>query len=225
MWQQVLLELLLLPCLYGDYQSLFTFSSPGMEFNGTLNLQLLDLVTKSSMRQCSLVCHQLPSCRTFDYDSISQRCRLFEADSTTGSIIPSSSPVSTIGTLRIDASIYTPFRNQPCSICEGNRYEVCSTTTSRCQCPPRTYWTGSICALQLLENGPCAKVDACRLDLNLTCPSNCYGEFNRCLRSFINCKLSIVNDEDAATRSFLCRYATDASSRLWCHCGGCLQRY
>ena len=40
-----------------------------------------------------------------------------------------------------------------------------------------------MCALALFENDTCTQMDACRSDLNLTCPGNCYGDFKRCIKS------------------------------------------
>ena len=46
--------------------------------------------TAQTKSHYSAAYNQLSSCRMIDYDSISKRCRLFEDDSTTGSIISSS---------------------------------------------------------------------------------------------------------------------------------------
>jgi hypothetical protein len=116
---------------------------------------------------------------------------LFEGDSTTGSIISSSSSTSVVGTVRISSTLYSSTYDQPCQACQQDRYEVCSTNTSTCQCPDHTYWNGSVCALQLFENETCGQVNSCRSDLNLSCLTDCYGNSPQCLQSVIYSKNTI----------------------------------
>ena len=163
------------------YQSRMIFSSMGKEFQPQNNIQLLSTKTIPTKIRCAAACNQLLSCRTFDYDSVSQRCRLFEGDSTTGSIIASSSSTSLVGSILISSTLYSSTHNQPCQTCQENRYETCVTNTSACQCPSHSYWDGSICALQLFGNDQCNFTDSCRWDLNLTCQRDCYGVFKQCI--------------------------------------------
>ncbi|CAF1637774.1 unnamed protein product, partial [Rotaria magnacalcarata] len=118
--------------------------------------------------------------------AISKRYRLFEGDSTTGSINSPLSPTSIVGVVSISSSIYSSINNQLCQSCTENRYEVCFASTNRCQCPVNAYWNGSLCALQRFGNATCEKQDACRSDLNLTCATDCYGNFLRCLPLFFD---------------------------------------
>ena len=171
-----------------SFESYAKLSPFGFEFQPRTNIQLLSTASTLTRLRCSALCNQFPSCRTFDYDSVSQRCRLFEGDASTGASLVSSSSTSVVGTVRLLPSLYLPTHNQWCSTCEQSRYEICSNDTNRCQCPTHSYWNGKICALALFENSTCTQVDACRADLNLTCPANCYGEFQRCIRSSYNCK-------------------------------------
>jgi len=164
------------------YQSNIKFTSSGFEYQPQNTIQLISINTAQTKLRCSAACNQLSSCRIFDYDSVSQRCRLFEGDTTTGSIIPSSSSTSVVGTVRIDSTLYSPIYNQSCQSCQQNRYEVCSANTTTCQCPPHSYWDGSVCALQLFQNDACSQLDMCRSDLNLTCGSNCNGYPPQCLQ-------------------------------------------
>jgi len=158
------------------YESYMSLSSMGMEFQPQNNIQLISQTTIQSKIQCAAACNQLSSCRTFDYDLASQRCRLFEGDSTTGSIISSSSSTSIAGTVSISPTLYSSTYNQSCQACQASRYEVCSINTSTCQCPMHSYWNGAVCALQLFEYDICPQWDSCRSDLNLSCSSeNCYG--------------------------------------------------
>ncbi|CAF0866509.1 unnamed protein product [Rotaria sp. Silwood1] len=156
-------------------------TSMGLEYAPNNQIQLIVTETIQTKTLCSAACNQLPSCRIFDYDLISKRCRLFEGDSITGSIISSSSSTSIVGIVRISSNLYLSIHNQFCQACPENRYEVCSTNTNKCQCPVHTYWNGSVCALQLFENDTCTQPDACRSDLNLTCTTDCYGNWPKCL--------------------------------------------
>ena len=38
-----------------------------------------------------------------------------------------------------------------------------------------------MCVNRLLQNETCSQLDACREDLNLTCGTNCYGSFTKCV--------------------------------------------
>lgn len=166
-----------------NYETWISLSSPSRYFQHRFSIQLLSVMMSESVNDCASACSRLTHCRTFDYDSSSLQCRLFEADSITGAILPSASPTSVVGSVEITPDLYSAMHDQPCAACAGSRDEVCSTNTNTCQCPPRTYWNGQICRLQLFENDTCTQADACRSDLNLTCASNCYGENQRCVPS------------------------------------------
>lgn len=165
------------------YQSNIRFTSSGFEYQANNNIQLITIITSSSKIRCSAACNQMSTCLTLDYDTLSQRCRLFAGDLTSGSIIVSSSSTSLVGTVRISSALYSSIYNQSCQACSENRYQVCSSNTARCQCPDQTYWNGSVCALQLLSNDPCLQSSMCRSDLNLTCGSDCFGYTLKCSQS------------------------------------------
>ncbi|CAF1976826.1 unnamed protein product [Rotaria magnacalcarata] len=163
------------------YSSTLSLRLEGHEFQPQYDVQLIFNETAQSLILCSAACNQNPSCRVFDYDSSSHRCRLFEADLTNGAIIAVASQTSLVGSVILSASLYASIYNQSCSACQGNRYQTCSSTTNMCQCPGNSYWNGSMCPLQLFENATCSQIDACRSDLNLSCIINYYGEFTQCL--------------------------------------------
>ncbi len=167
----------------GIYQSMIAFSSMSLEYQPKNAFQLILTNTAQTKLRCSEICNQMSSCRVFDYDSISQRCRLFEGDLTTGSIISSSSSTSAVGTVRIGSSLYSSIHGQSCQSCQQDRYEACSANTTTCQCPLHSYWDGSICALQLFQDDVCSEPDMCRSDLNLNCGSYCDGYPPKCLPS------------------------------------------
>ena len=164
----------------GIYSSRFTFSSPGQEFQLKLSNQLISSVTVRSRLMCAAQCNEYISCRTLDYDSNSRRCRLFEADLTTGSSISSASSSLVVGYVTLSMPLYAPIHDEPCSACQENRYQICSVNTSTCQCPLNAFWNGTICSLQLFQNATCNQVDACRPDLNLSCAKGSNSTFTRC---------------------------------------------
>lgn len=211
------LLLLSLP-IDGIYQSKFSISSGGKIFQRQLNVQLLLVTTETSIVKCALQCNQRIACRTFDYNASSRRCRLFEADSTTGTIASSSSLSSAVGSMQILPSLYSSTHNQPCAKCAQTRYEVCSTNTSTCQCPPRTRWNGQICVLQLLANAPCTQSDACRSDLNLNCSFDCYNELQICAPVQMPGKCDVfrwIRSNDCGLN--LRRYEWKFRCALWCY--------
>ncbi|CAM2729692.1 unnamed protein product, partial [Rotaria socialis] len=163
------------------YSSRHSLSLQGHEFQPQYGVQLIFNNTAQSLLLCAAACSQNPPCRTFDYDSSSHRCRLFEADLTNGAIIAMASQTSIVGSVILSASLYASMYNQSCSACQENRYQTCSSTTNTCQCPGNSYWNGSMCLLQLFANATCSQIDACRSDLNLSCIINSYGEFTQCL--------------------------------------------
>lgn len=166
-----------------NYQTRFTVTAPGKYFLHRFSIQLLSVTTSRSVTKCAAKCGTLPHCRTFDFDPVSKQCRLFEADSTTGTTLAAASPTSVVGSSQITRDLYSATHNQACSASAQNRYAVCSSSTSTYQCSLRTYWDGEICRLQLFKNDTCTRTDGCRSDLNLTCASTCYGENRRCVPS------------------------------------------
>ena len=110
----------------------------------------------------------------------SRRCRLFEGDLTTGSMIPSASATSVVGTMVISPSMFAQSHAQPCQACVDSRYEICDANTSTCQCRPHSFWNKSTCAMQLFANETCSQVGSCRSDLNLTCVADFIGQFREC---------------------------------------------
>ncbi|CAF5181004.1 unnamed protein product [Rotaria magnacalcarata] len=161
------------------YSSTFSLSLQGHEFQPQYGVQLIFNETARSRLLCSAACSQNPSCRIFDYDSSSHRCRLFEADLTNGAIIATASQMSIVGSMILSASLYASMYNQSCSACQENRYQTCSPTKNTCQYQGNSYWNGSMCPLQLFANATCSQIDACRSDLNLSCIMNSYGEFTQ----------------------------------------------
>jgi hypothetical protein len=150
------------------WQSFIDFSSSGFEFYPKdMEALFLQEINADSILICAKTCHSMALCRTFDFDSVSHRCRIFQGDlATTGSIIPSSLPDSIVGSVALDPAPYSSY-DQPCSFCQGSRYLQCINST--CQCQPNTYFDGSVCRSQQLLGGVCINETDCRIDRNYTC--------------------------------------------------------
>ncbi|CAF5224406.1 unnamed protein product, partial [Rotaria magnacalcarata] len=97
------------------YSSTLSLSLQGHEFQPQYGVQLIFNETAESVLLCAAICTQNPSCRIFDYDSSSHRCRLFEADLTNGAIIAVGSQMSIVGSVILSASLYASMYNQSCS--------------------------------------------------------------------------------------------------------------
>ena len=200
------------------YQSYIDISSVGHEFQSRNSLQLILQITSASRLHCSLASHQHFTCRAFDYDSVSGRCRLFEGDLTTGSIVPSLSPTSSVGVFTVSPGLFSQIHDKSCQACEDSRYETCSPITQQCQCGPHTFWDGSMCSLQEFENDSCSQVNACRADLNLVCTRSINGSFINCLAGALDrnkglidlCTLRLsrraseIRDDEHSTRAPYC---------------------
>ena len=156
-------------------KSVSGISGMGWEFLPADNsLPPLFTCTTKRLLYCNLECNKRIDCRTFDYDEDSRQCRLWDADTTTGFIVASSTkPRSSVGSIKLSPSIYADIHNQSCDKCAQSRYEMCDTNSNTYQCPSKTFWNGSMCSAQLLRNQICTRVDACRSDLNLTCEPSC----------------------------------------------------
>ena len=151
-----------------DWQSMMDVSVAGLMFS-PVDAQALFLMEASagSLLRCALLCHSTPTCRIFDFDDQSRRCRIFEGDiGTMGSLVSSSSSQSRVGSMQLSAAYFTR-RGQACSFCEHSRYLTCVNGT--CQCYPHSYFDGSMCQSQKLIDASCNAATECRTDLNYTC--------------------------------------------------------
>jgi hypothetical protein len=165
--------LLLVNTIYSQdlFNTRMTLTPTGHEFQPmNMSVQLLNTVYVSTRIRCAKACVQIGDCRTFDYDSsLSGRCRLFEADLTTGQIISSSSSTSIVGSTLITNDMFVSFGNTPCNFnCKNSPYLSCNINNT-CQCEGHTYWNGTTCDLQKFTGASCSVNNECRVDLNLTC--------------------------------------------------------
>ncbi|CAF1221759.1 unnamed protein product [Adineta steineri] len=151
-----------------DWQSSMNLSSPGFQFS-PINYQALFLsqINTKSLFSCAQTCHSNGNCRIFDFNDQSLLCRLFQGNIITmGSIVPSSSPQSRVGSRKYNVEQFLN-HGQSCSLCEGSRYMRCINNT--CQCEMNTYFDGLICQSQKLLGDVCMNSTECRHDLNYTC--------------------------------------------------------
>ena len=163
-------------------KSVSTVVGPGQKFVPYDNTYPAFLTfTTQKLLYCSVECNKRIACRTFDFDGNTGQCRLWDVDTTTGSIVASpSTPQLFVGSIQLTPSTYANIYNQSFIACAESRYLQCNTTSNTCRCPSKTYWDGSMCSAQLLKNQICPYTGACRSDLNLTCQPNCDFTY-RCL--------------------------------------------
>mgnify|MGYP001045225520 FL=1 len=150
------------------WQSTIEFSDIGMEYS-PINKEILILneIITDSLIICAQHCHSASSCHIFVYDSQSKYCRTYNGDANyTGLIVPSLSSESIVGFIELFPEQFT-YRGSPCSFCQGSRYLQCVDST--CQCPPNTFYDGSICRSQRFLDGECFDDSHCRDDFHLTC--------------------------------------------------------
>lgn len=129
---------------------------------------------------CVYKCYTNLVCRTFNYDSSTSRCQLFEGDTVaTGSMHGTSSSTAIAGSIDVSEQDFENF-NKSCDQCDGTRFLRC--VNGQCKCQEHTYWNGTMCLPQ--SSMACTEceqnMDMCRVDMGLACQS-----FNRCHCEFI----------------------------------------
>jgi hypothetical protein len=164
-----------------SFQSYTSLGELGTEFSPVnRNALLLDTLSVATTIRCAAQCNQLFECRTFNFDSSTKQCQLFEGDLiATGSIRSSSSSTSVIGTIRLLESDFQD-HGKSCDHCSENRFLRC--VNNNCDCRQHTYWNGSMCLPQLpVSCVECQQnMTMCRTDLGLACQS-----YNKCDCKFI----------------------------------------
>ena len=155
--------LLLLP-IQCQYQSFITISAKGYEFLPVNHIAFLDQFNCLSFHSCAKACNFNFRCRTFDYDTMSQQCRLFEDESFTDQIILSNSQFSRVGSILYAPALYPQgVFNYPCdNACMLNRYFLCDPTLNTCQCPINTFWDGQVCQNMRYLHAQCSMDTQCR---------------------------------------------------------------
>ena len=120
----------------------------------------------STLEECTRRCNANYLCRTFDYNSEPNWCRLFEVESSPGQIINDQSLPSQVGQVQLLSDLYQAF-NQSCDYCVTNRYLTCRSAI--CQCPWKTFWNGLFCEKQRYAGDSCTSDTQCRTDYEWAC--------------------------------------------------------
>lgn len=154
----------------------FSMKQPGHRFEPVDNVELLSIFTNiRSTISCAMMCYRNSLCRTFDFDSISRRCRLFEGSFDTGSLLPNF-PSTIVGWITLDPSMFTLY-NATSSQCMNSRFLNSTSLSGHCECPIHTFWNGSMCLNQRYAGASCLQTNWCRTGLWLNCISSiCVGK-------------------------------------------------
>ena len=154
----------------------FGLSRVGNQFEPANAVELLGTYTNiRTVTPCAALCHQNSLCRTFDFDSSTTQCRLFEGSVDTGNILPSVSS-TVVGWINLTPSLFDLY-NASNTQCTDDRFLDSQTASTRCECPIHTFWNGSMCINQRFVNDTCVNNNWCRADLWLNCTSSkCVGK-------------------------------------------------
>ena len=149
-------------------QSHIVLMGQGYSFEPISDGDWLDDLIIDSFENCAKKCNLDSSCRTFDYDSGSNHCHLYQVEPSENQIIQGSSNTQ-LGYIRLTSDLYLSL-NKTCQFCENDRYLICFQ--GYCRCPWNTFWTGSICQKQFYAAERCFGTDQCRDNpYQLTCNS------------------------------------------------------
>ena len=166
------IELLLIHLIFGQLeipQSHIVISDLGYYFKPAQATDWRNDLIVSTFEECVRRCNEDYVCRTFDYNFDSNRCRLFEVDSSPGQIANDPSLRSQVGQVQLLPDFYRAI-NQTCNHCNTNRYLTC--IDDLCQCPWNTFWNGLICEKERYAGEFCTNNKQCRTDTyHLTCVS------------------------------------------------------
>jgi len=179
----------------------FALSEAGYQFEAANSVELLS--TFNNVREiipCATICYRNSQCRTFDFDSSSKQCRLFEGSVDTGSLVANFSTTK-VGSINISPSMYSLY-NASSDQCVDNRFLDSETVSGRCECPIHTFWNGSMCLNQRFINDTCENNDWCRIDLWINCLAfQCVGK---------TCLLSVQEEKEKLQRD--CNICSSAGS-------------
>ena len=163
----------------------FTLSTTGTQFQPANPIELLATFSNTSTAvYCAMHCYRNIQCRTFDLDTNSQQCRLFEGSVDTGTLMSTSLLSSVVGWVNIPPSAYNMY-NAASDQCINNRFLYSDISSGLCECPIHTFWNGSMCLNERYAGEICQNNNWCRIDLNISCfLSVCDGKKNIHLLKF-----------------------------------------
>jgi hypothetical protein len=154
----------------------FALSQAGSQFKPANPVELLGAYTNvRAIIPCATLCYRNSLCRTFDFDSSSQQCRLFEGSVDTGTLLPNF-PSTVVGWINMTPSLFNLY-NVSNDQCVDDRFLDSQTVSGLCECPIHTFWNGSMCLNQGFANDTCENNDWCRADLWINCTlGKCVGK-------------------------------------------------
>ncbi|UJR08241.1 hypothetical protein I4U23_012514 [Adineta vaga] len=160
-----------------------------------INMDALHLgnISVQTKMKCAIQCHSNHQCRTFNFDTSTQICQLFQGDKfATGTIVPGAQTI-VAGSFKWMNTLFDA-HGQPCNACKDNRFLRC--VNSLCDCQQNTYWDGTVCLPQLPM--PCMECEPsknmCRSDLSLTCQS-----YNKCDYANKTCNVTDIHTTEPTT--------------------------
>lgn len=161
----------------GLQPALFTLSTMGNQFQAADSIELLGTFANiHAVIPCTMLCYENIQCRTFDFNSNSQQCRLFEGSVDTGTILSTSVLSSVVGWINMDSSMFDLY-NASNDQCTDNRFLYSDTSSGFCSCPIHTFYNGSMCLNQRYVGEVCENNNWCRTDLFINCIlSICVGK-------------------------------------------------
>ena len=183
----------------------FTITKPGNRFQPADSVELLSVSSNvRSTMSCAILCYQDSLCRTFDFDSNSKQCRLFEGSFDTGSHQPNFSS-TVIGWIKINPSMFDLY-NATSDQCANSRFLDSAGLSRRCDCPIHTFWNGSMCLNQRFRGDFCLDNNWCRIDLSIHCVLSV---------SVCNGKIYVFTPTFSQLRLFSLFFPTEVLYFLW----------
>ena len=164
-----------------SFQSRIYLEKAGTRFvPDDMDALLLDTWSVETTMACAYRCYNNFRCRTFNFDSSTSQCQLFEGDTVaTGSMVEMSSSAFIAGYIDVSELDFENY-NRLCYRCDSTRFLRC--VAGQCKCQEYTYWNGTMCLPQ--SPVPCTQceqnMNMCRVDMGLDCQS-----FNRCHCEYI----------------------------------------
>jgi hypothetical protein len=165
----LMLLLIAFNCVDSQYQSsTILLGVRGAAFQPANRNESCGTLTIGNRSQCIIACYNNPSCCIFDYNPSFNQCRLFPGPVSTGTLIPSSSSRSIVGSLSLLSS-FPLFVNSTRNRCQVDYNQISNRMFDVCLCPVFMFKKGSTCVNQVYQNSDCLADQWCRTDLNLTC--------------------------------------------------------
>jgi hypothetical protein len=146
----------------------FILSTSGNLFEPINSVELLSSSSNiNRIASYAMLCYRNSQCRTFDFDSISHQCRLFEGSVDTGTLLSSLS-TNVVGWLNMNPSLFNLY-GASSDQCVNNCLLYSNISSGLCECQIHTFWNGSMCVNQKFSGDACVDNSWCRTDLGINC--------------------------------------------------------